>query len=247
MRRFPWVATIATLIAFAILIALGVWQLKRLAWKEHLLAQVAALQHAPAQPLNPVLERALRGQDVEFTRVGVDCVPPDPPQGRVSLYATRESGPGWRALAPCRIDGAPWPMIVIDRGFEPANGPLVRPSQAAFPAPRHVIGVMRRIAAATFIQQAARSSEGEANGYQVRSDAVTALAKASGLQAAPVVVVAEREDPTPQRLEPAALPGEIPNNHFQYALTWFGLALALLGVYAGMLFTRLRRPPESPE
>jgi surfeit locus 1 family protein len=106
---------------------------------------------------------------------------------------------------------------------------------------------MRGIAAATFIQQAARSSEGEANGYQLRSDAVGALAKASGLQAAPVVVVAEREDPAPVGLEPAALPGEIPNNHFQYALTWFGLALALLGVYAGMLVTRLRRPPESPE
>ena len=55
-QRFPIGLTIVTAIALAILIALGVWQLQRLKWKEGLLAHVAALQTARPQPLGPVLD-----------------------------------------------------------------------------------------------------------------------------------------------------------------------------------------------
>jgi surfeit locus 1 family protein len=33
----------------------------------------------------------------------------------------------------------------------------------------------------------------------------------------------------------------LPDNHLQYAITWFGLALALAGVYLVWLVRRLRR------
>jgi cytochrome oxidase assembly protein ShyY1 len=46
--RFPVGLTLASLIAFAILIGLGVWQVKRLAWKTDMLARIEAIQHAPA-------------------------------------------------------------------------------------------------------------------------------------------------------------------------------------------------------
>jgi surfeit locus 1 family protein len=36
-------------------------------------------------------------------------------------------------------------------------------------------------------------------------------------------------------------PSDLPNNHLAYAITWFGLAAALVGVYVAMLF---RRRPE---
>src|SRR5215469_4366135 len=95
-RRFPIAATLAFVVAFALLCGLGVWQLKRRIWKEKLLAEIAALEHAPAQPLGPVLARARQGQDVEFTRVEVDCRTPDPRSAPVSLYAPREGGTAWR-------------------------------------------------------------------------------------------------------------------------------------------------------
>jgi len=34
------------------------------------------------------------------------------------------------------------------------------------------------------------------------------------------------------------LPSDLPNNHLAYAITWFGLAAALVGVYVAMLFGR---------
>lgn len=246
MRRIPVGATIAFLIAFAILCSLGVWQLQRRAWKEHLLARIAALQHAPPQPLAPVLQRARSGQDVDFTRVEVDCAPPDPVSRPVSLYAPTEGGVGWRSLAPCRIERSPWPMVVIDRGFETESQGAMRPSAKAWPAPRHVVGVVRRASGLTYFQRFAKMPEGALQGYQSRADAVAAEAKASGLAAAPVMVVAEHEDPAPAGLQPAAIPSDIPNRHFEYALTWFGLALGLLGVFAGMLRTRLRRADGPP-
>jgi len=53
-RRFPVGLTVATLAGLAILCSLGVWQVRRLHWKEGLLARIAALQAAPARPIEPV-------------------------------------------------------------------------------------------------------------------------------------------------------------------------------------------------
>ena len=50
MRRFPLGLTLVAGVAFAILIGLGVWQLHRLAWKQELLAKIAALKVAPGSP-----------------------------------------------------------------------------------------------------------------------------------------------------------------------------------------------------
>ena len=71
--RFPVGLTIATAIAFAILIGLGVWQLQRLKWKEALLAHVAELEMSKAQALEFPLAALARGADVEYTRVSIVC------------------------------------------------------------------------------------------------------------------------------------------------------------------------------
>jgi surfeit locus 1 family protein len=68
------------------------------------------------------------------------------------------------------------------------------------------------------------------------------MAKALNAPApAPVFLFAETPtNPELPALVPAPLPGEIPNRHLEYALTWFGLAAALLGVYAAVLFRKGR-------
>ena len=65
-----------------------------------------------------------------------------------------------------------------------------------------------------------------------------AMAKALGVTApAPLFLMAETaSNPNWAALTPAPLPGEIPNRHLEYALTWFGLAAALACVYAASLW-----------
>src|SRR3546814_10510158 len=70
---FPIGLTVATAIAMAILLGLGVWQLQRLKWKQALLAHVAQAQAAQPQPIEPVLDALANGHDVDFTRVRVTC------------------------------------------------------------------------------------------------------------------------------------------------------------------------------
>ena len=41
--------------------------------------------------------------------------------------------------------------------------------------------------------------------------------------------------------KPGKLVVNLPDNHLQYAITWFGLALGLAGVYALFIVRRLRR------
>src|SRR4029453_2942938 len=56
---------------------------------------------------------------------------------------------------------------------------------------------------------------------------------------APLTLMAETAtNPEWKALAPAPLPAEIPNRHLEYAITWYGLAAVLLGVYAAMLWKR---------
>jgi surfeit locus 1 family protein len=50
----------------------------------------------------------------------------------------------------------------------------------------------------------------------------------------------EQPAPAPPGPTPAPVPADIPNRHLEYALTWFGLAAALVGVYVAMLLRRRR-------
>jgi surfeit locus 1 family protein len=60
-------------------------------------------------------------------------------------------------------------------------------------------------------------------------------------QPAPVMLMAETaSNPEFSALSPAPIPAAISNRHLEYALTWFGLAAALLGVYGALLRKHFR-------
>ena len=238
-RRFPAGLTVAAAIGVAILIGLGVWQLQRLHWKQGVLSRVAALQTAPAQPIGPVLAKAGRGQDVEFTRVSVDCLPFQFPKTRIFLFGVRETAVQWRPITPCAIDEAAYGMVALDRGVIAGSDRTTPPGGSVADA-RQVIGVLRAVGQPNFIQKNVTLAENDDIGYQTRDHALAALEKATGLPAPRWMVVVEKEVPAPAGVTPQPLPADIPNNHFQYALTWFGLAAALAGVYAAVLFRKAR-------
>lgn len=239
--RFPVGLTIATVIAFLILVGLGTWQWQRMQWKEQLLARIAATQKQPAQPLSQVLARAAAGEDVDFVRVSVDCLDPPLPQSRILLYALGDGAPVWRPIAPCRIATGGYGVIAIDRGTaRDGGGP--NPPQLTIANPTHVEGVLRRPEQLTSMQRIAGGApQTDETGYMDRAAAQAAIAAQARALTPPYMIVAERETPAPPFVTPAPLPVNISNRHLEYVITWYGLALALLGVYAAMLRQRLKR------
>jgi surfeit locus 1 family protein len=233
-RRVPVGMTVATAIGLAILIALGVWQLERLKWKEGVLAHVFTLQHARAQALEYPLREAARGQDVEYTRVSVVC-PGLASAPFLEVYDLRDGQAGSRLVSQCPLNDDAYGSILVDRGFIPDSSrarPQVDPAERT---PIEVVGVLRNPERGNFATPKNRP------GHWFTHE-VAPMARALGAVApAPVFLFAENNaNPEIAQLKPAPLPPEIPNNHFQYALTWFGLAGALAGVYLAALLKRLR-------
>ena len=233
-RRFPVGLTIAVAISLAILIGLGVWQLQRLAWKENLLARVEALQAAPAQSAAAALERMGAGADLDFARISIEC-PGLASAPYLQLYSVRDGQPGARLISACQTNDGRYRTILVDRGFVDETVSARPKVNVSDRTPIAVTGVLRVPEKGNFVSP---PNDVAGNRWYVRD--VPAMAKALNADApAPLVLMAETSsNPEWKALDPAPLPAQITNRHLEYALTWFGLAAALVGVYVAMLWRR---------
>jgi surfeit locus 1 family protein len=237
---FPWGLTVASLIACLALAGLGAWQLKRLAWKEGLLAQIASLAHAPAAPIAAVLSHS---GPVAFQRVRAVCQPLAVSATTAYRYAVSDGRIAWRLLAPCKIADARFDGILVDRGVVTRLTGLTAPVAGSYPAPVKVIGVLRAPGPSPWLGPAMMDGGPGFVAMRVAdAPSILRLSKLGGLaNPAPEILAVESEDPPAPGLAPAAIPVDIPNNHLVYALTWFALAAILAWFYVAMLITRYRR------
>lgn len=232
--KFPVGLTIATAIAFVILIGLGVWQVQRLHWKVALLAKIAALEAAQPRPVNDALDGRIASADLDFIRVAATC-PDIETTAYLKLYAVRDVA-GFRLITPCTLTGSRYTTILVDRGFVAQEQVQQLKSGQGERLDQPIVGVLRKGDARNFLTP----QNLPAQGLWYWRD-IPAMAKALGvMNPAPTFLMLERPAPKGFGPTPAPIPAEIPNNHLQYALTWFGLAASLLGVYLASLWRRLR-------
>ena len=194
--------------------ALGVWQLKRLHWKRALIARVEGYLHAPPTPAPPpALWPTLDSEREEYRRVVVHGQYVQGAETRTQ--AVTELGAGYWVLSPLRTAQG-W-VVLINRGFVPAN------TQAAPPpaGPVTVPGLLRRSEpGGGFL----RTNQPAQERWYSRD--VAAIARARRLQnVAPYFIDAAANPAATGWPRPGMTVIRFRNQHLQYALTWFALAL----------------------
>jgi surfeit locus 1 family protein len=216
LRRLFW-PTCGVLVMQLILLALGTWQVHRLHWKEAILAQIARAEAAPPVPLS--------GNPGPFTKVSVT--------GRLrnDLAASygadvrdTPTGPQLGTYLIVPLERAHEPTLLVDRGWVPAKrtGPINEP-QGAVSIPGYIHPADRP---GTF---SARDDPTSRTFYTL--DPAT-IGAALGLKnVAPFILIALGPPPPEHYPEPATHLPRPPNNHFIYAVTWYGLALALVVMF----------------
>ncbi|WGD56890.1 SURF1 family protein [Bradyrhizobium sp. CB1650] len=236
-RPHLWLAVLS-LAAFALLIALGVWQIERRTWKLALIDRVEQRVHASARPIpSPAAWPTVSAANDEYRHVTVT--------GRflhdreTLVQAVTEAGAGYWVLTPLQCDDGT--LVLINRGFVLSERRDASTRQDGNPdGAVEITGLLRMTEPkGGFL----RNNDPVHNRWYSRD--VAAVAAARGLHdVAPFFIDADAA--------PRAVGGPIggltvirfPNNHLIYALTWFALAFMLAGkffvTYGGGLFRRTR-------
>lgn len=237
----PGVVKTTALVAVgvAILVALGIWQLDRKVWKENLIETLnARLIQAPENLPGSADWHALTQEKDEYRRVAfaAEFMP-----GEESLVYTAGSafrpdvqGAGYWVFAPARLaDGQ---AVVVNRGFIPFEGKDLTTRAHDTSGTIQIVGVMRWPEKRGLFTP---PDDPKGNVWYLRDPHAIALANKWNA-AAPFYIDQESPVPPSGWPKPGKLTVNLPDNHLQYALTWFGLALALAGVYAFWLVGRLK-------
>lgn len=210
------------LVGAVVLIALGLWQEQRLAWKEDVLARIES-RIAAAPVALPAAPDPARDEYLPVTITGHWG------SGALRVLASvRRVGAGHRMIRV--LETADGGRVLVDRGFLPDGA-------APGPLPEEEVTVTGNL-----------HWPDEVDGFTPEPDLESGLwfardvpAMAAALDTRPVLVVARGVapgDPALMRL-PVSTAG-IPNDHLEYAITWFSLAAVWLGM-TGLLVWRIRR------
>lgn len=229
-RIFLLVTSALALVIFAILIMLGTWQVQRMHWKEGLLATIDNRVHSAPVPLEEIERRFAETGDIEYTPVTVSGTFIH--SGERHFFATHEGQSGFFVYTPLRL--ADQRVVLVNRGFVPYD---------LKDAAKRPTGQVEGEVTVTGL---ARNPLSEKPSFLVpENDTVKnvfywkdrdVMAATAGLEPdVRIVPVFVDADTTPN---PGGLPVggvtliDLPNNHMQYVITWYGLALALFGVFA---------------
>lgn len=224
--------TVATLIALAVLIGLGTWQLQRRAEKHVQLDQIASRAKAAPAPIEILLgagnyaaHRAATAQGTFDHAAESYVYAPRPNEG-----AAR---PGFKVIAPFRL--ASGGLVLVDRGWvtaERKSPDSRKPGQA-----EGEIEIAGRLRPSSRPGTFTPPPDAATRTFYQRDS--TAIAKLHGLELTSPLIL-EATSKVEGGPEPLASELNIPDNHLQYAITWFALAVVLLIVYLSFHVSRGR-------
>ncbi len=227
LRRRPLLTGLFVLVALALLLALGTWQVERLTWKENLLAELNQRLKSPPIPLAEMEALNGKGENVDYRPMQVT--------GRFDharerhFLATWNGESGFYVYTPLALpDGR---SLLVNRGFVPY--------QMKTPEKR-LAGQVEGDVTITGLARARLDGKPSflVPDNDLKKDIfywkdLDAMATSAGLDPKRVVPFFLDANKTPN---PGGLPVggvtlvDLPNNHLQYAVTWYGLAAALAAI-----------------
>lgn len=229
----------AGLVAFAVLIGLGTWQVQRMHWKEGLLATIEARIHAEPLPLDAVLSSGPAVADLEYTPVALEGTFVHAAERH--FFATWNGASGFFVYTPLlRPQGD---YVFVNRGFVPYDlkDPARRP-QSLVEGPVAVEGLLR----APLVEKPSSllpDNDPAKNLFYWKD--IRAMAASAGLPADASILGVFVDADDAQNVGGLPVGGvtivDLPNNHLQYVVTWYGLAAALAAVLGAWFWREIRR------
>jgi surfeit locus 1 family protein len=232
------VPTLMTLVGLAVLLSLGAWQLQRKQWKDGLIADIQrGLSEIPA-PLDdpPGLWRVLGQREYHpVTAKGVFRHADER-----HLFAVEDGVAGWHIYTP--LDMANGLTVIVNRGFvtEELKDPDTRKA-GEIAGEVTLTGLVRQPGKATWFTPAADRARNVWFWRDLDGMVASFTSGAPQRQVLPFFIDAKADPPNPGGWPKGGITHlDIPNRHLEYAITWFGLAAALLAVFAVYAWPRLR-------
>lgn len=229
-----------SLLALAVLISLGTWQLQRLAWKEALIETISKRVSGTPQLLPPAPEALSLDLEREEYRPYV-ATGRFLHQHEVQVYTVLSepkgtfSGAGYWVLTPLARDDRS--IVIVNRGFVPQElkDPSSRPEGQITGIVR-VTGLLRSPEQVNYFTPA---NDPARNAWYRRNPAD--IERAFGLKGVLPFMLDATGEYLPNMLpQPNETKLKFTNNHLGYALTWYGLACTLIGVFSAFVWERLR-------
>jgi surfeit locus 1 family protein len=227
MRRI-WPLLLASVVAAALLLSLGFWQLRRLDEKQEMIAMLD--QRLAATPVN--LEEALQYEaengDLEYLKVIV--------RGRYLGKAmfklnSLNGQPAFELLQPFLTDANE--LLLVDRGAIP-----VEQANETWPVETDITGVLRKHDKGQGMFDAENDPRNNSWHWWDVEAMLATVPLPDGALLLPLVLqrVSQKAD---QGLPQSAVPkAELRNNHLGYAITWFGLAFVTMAMTAFLMLRR---------
>ena len=218
---------------------LGVWQVKRLAWKEAMVARVENNLKAEALDLAEIEQLHTEGEDIEYRPVRLSGVFDHSREQH--FFATHKGAAGYYVYAPLQLESGR--HIFVNRGFVPLERKSADSRMDGQIGGTVTLTGLARTAPLDKPNSFVPDNDLEKNVYHWKSlEQMKARAFAHGaVDVLPFFVDVDAKSAGTDLPVGGVTLIRFPNNHLQYAITWFGLAATLLVVGGLFLFGRTKR------